>query len=62
MLKVGSFSLNSKKQEKESLVSVVADLQHASLATIRFITETLRLLEVLLWLCAVCGPVRNTGL
>lgn len=44
---VGSFFLNSKKQQKESLVSVVADLRHASLPTTKFITETLLLLEVL---------------
>lgn len=37
----------SKKLEKECLVSVVADLRHASLPTVRFITETLLLLEVL---------------
>ncbi|XP_070844132.1 uncharacterized protein [Chaetodon trifascialis] len=38
--------LHNKKQEKESLVSVVADLRHASLPTIRFIAETLLLLEL----------------
>lgn len=37
----------SKKLEKECLVSVVADLRQASLPTVRFITETLLLLEVL---------------
>lgn len=37
----------SKKVEKECLVSLVADLRHASLPTVRFITETLLLLEVL---------------
>lgn len=37
----------SKKLEKECMVSVVADLRHASLPTVRFITETLLLLEVL---------------
>lgn len=36
----------SKKLEKECLVSVVADLRRASLPTVRFITETLLLLEV----------------
>lgn len=36
----------SKKLEKECLVSLVADLQHASLATVTFITEILLLLEV----------------
>lgn len=36
----------SKKQEKESLVSVVADLRQATLNTTRFIAETLLLLEV----------------
>lgn len=39
--------LHSKKQEKESLASVVADLRHASLSTTRFISETLLLLEVM---------------
>lgn len=38
--------LNSKKQEDEHLASVVADLRQASLPTIRFIAETLLLLEV----------------
>ncbi|KAL7388120.1 hypothetical protein ABVT39_007529 [Epinephelus coioides] len=38
--------LHNKKQEKESLVSVVADLRHASLPTTRFIAETLLLLEL----------------
>lgn len=38
---------DSKKQEKQSLVSVVADLRQASLSTTRFIAETLLLLEVL---------------
>lgn len=37
----------SKKLEKECLVSVVADLRQASLPTVRLITETLLLLEVL---------------
>ncbi|XP_031722168.1 uncharacterized protein LOC116393742 [Anarrhichthys ocellatus] len=37
--------LHNKKQEKESLVSVVADLRHASLPTTRFVAETLLLLE-----------------
>lgn len=36
----------SKKLEKKCLVSLVADLRHASLSTVRFITETLLLLEV----------------
>lgn len=36
----------SKKLEKECLVSLVADLRHASPPTVRFITETLLLLEV----------------
>lgn len=40
--------LHSKKQEKESSVSVVADLRQASLQTTRFIAETLLLLEVCL--------------
>ncbi|KAK9528261.1 hypothetical protein VZT92_014749 [Zoarces viviparus] len=39
--------LHNKKQEKESLVSVVADLRHASLPTTRVVAETLLLLEVL---------------
>ena len=47
MLMFGLFSLDSKKQEKETLVSVVADLRQASLPTTRFIAETLVLLEVL---------------
>ncbi|XP_045915964.1 uncharacterized protein LOC123977384 [Micropterus dolomieu] len=38
--------LHNKKQQKESLVSVVADLRHASLPTTKFITETLLLLEL----------------
>ncbi|XP_078130224.1 uncharacterized protein LOC144533037 isoform X3 [Sander vitreus] len=38
--------LHNKKQEKEGLVSVVADLRHASLPTTRFIAETLLLLEL----------------
>ncbi|KAI9517157.1 hypothetical protein NQZ68_008413 [Dissostichus eleginoides] len=38
-------SLHNRKQEKEGLVSVVADLRHASLQTSRFIAETLLLLE-----------------
>lgn len=62
VLMVGSFSLHSKKQVKESLVSVVADLRHASLPTTRFIAETLRLLEVLSWQRAVCGAAVDTGL
>ncbi|XP_054473984.1 uncharacterized protein LOC129106788 [Anoplopoma fimbria] len=37
--------MHNKKQEKESLVSVVADLRHASLPTTRFVAETLLLLE-----------------
>lgn len=37
----------SKKLEKECLVSVVADLRHASLPAVRFMAETLRLLEVI---------------
>ncbi|XP_059212986.1 uncharacterized protein LOC131991549 [Centropristis striata] len=37
--------LHNKKQEKESLVSVVADLRHASLPTARVIADTLLLLE-----------------
>ncbi|KAK2856609.1 hypothetical protein Q5P01_005344 [Channa striata] len=37
--------LHNKKQEKESLVSVVADLRHTSLPTARFIAETVLLLE-----------------
>ncbi|KAK1889153.1 Actin-3 [Dissostichus eleginoides] len=39
-------SLHNRKQEKEGLVSVVADLRHASLQTSRFIAETLLLLEL----------------
>lgn len=54
---VGSACLNSKRHEKETMVSVVADLRHASLSTTKFIAETLLLLEVC-WLqvklCA-CG-------
>ena len=46
VLMVGSSLSDSKKQEKDSLVSVVADLRHASLQTTRFISETLILLEV----------------
>ncbi|PWA21865.1 hypothetical protein CCH79_00017593, partial [Gambusia affinis] len=38
-------ALLTKKQEKQSLVSVVADLRQASPPTTRFITETLLLLE-----------------
>ncbi|XP_073349468.1 uncharacterized protein [Pagrus major] len=38
--------LHNKKQEKDSLVSVVADLRHASLQTTQFISETLILLEL----------------
>ncbi|KAM3603108.1 uncharacterized protein V6R79_016695 [Siganus canaliculatus] len=38
--------LHNKKQEKENLLSVVADLRHASFPTIRFIAETLLLLEL----------------
>ncbi|XP_071334457.1 uncharacterized protein [Trachinotus anak] len=38
--------LHNKKQEEESLVSVVADLRQASLPTTRFIAETLLLLEL----------------
>ncbi|XP_037606562.1 uncharacterized protein LOC119476946 [Sebastes umbrosus] len=38
--------LHNKKQEKQSLVSVVADLKHASLLTTRVIAETLLLLEL----------------
>ncbi|XP_040920128.1 uncharacterized protein LOC121199473 [Toxotes jaculatrix] len=38
--------LHNKKQEKESLVTAVADLRQASLPTIRFIAETLLLLEL----------------
>ncbi|XP_034060407.1 uncharacterized protein KIAA1755 homolog [Gymnodraco acuticeps] len=38
--------LHNRKQEKEGLVSVVADLRHASLQTSRFIAETLLLLEL----------------
>ncbi|CAJ1077516.1 uncharacterized protein LOC117823778 [Xyrichtys novacula] len=38
--------LHNKKQQKESLVSVVADLRQASLQTTRFIAETLLLLEL----------------
>lgn len=43
---VGCFCLNSKRQEKETMVSVVADLRYASLSTTKFIAETLLLLEV----------------
>lgn len=45
---VGLLCLRSKKQEKDSSVSVVADLRQASLQTTRFIAETLLLLEVYL--------------
>ncbi|XP_023259870.1 uncharacterized protein KIAA1755-like [Seriola lalandi dorsalis] len=38
--------LHNKKQEEESLVSVVADLRQASLPTTRFLAETLLLLEL----------------
>ncbi|XP_029902975.1 uncharacterized protein LOC115356102 isoform X2 [Myripristis murdjan] len=38
--------LHNKKQEKDSLVSVVADLRNASLTASRFIAETLLLLEL----------------
>ncbi|XP_028460278.1 uncharacterized protein LOC114572744 isoform X2 [Perca flavescens] len=38
--------LHNKKQEKEGLMSVVADLRHASLPTTRFIAETLLELEL----------------
>ncbi|XP_033932068.1 uncharacterized protein [Pseudochaenichthys georgianus] len=38
--------LHNRKQEKEGLVSVVADLRQASLQTSRFIAETLLLLEL----------------
>ncbi|KAK5880532.1 hypothetical protein CesoFtcFv8_023550 [Champsocephalus esox] len=38
--------LHNRKQEKEGLVSVLADLRHASLQTSRFIAETLLLLEL----------------
>lgn len=55
VLMVGSFCLDSKKQEKESLVSVVADLRHASLPTTRFIAETLLLLEVFWWQGELCA-------
>lgn len=55
ILMVGSFCLDSKKQEKESLVSVVADLRHASLPTTRFIAETLLLLEVFWWQGELCA-------
>ncbi len=61
VLMVGSLSLHSKKQVKESLVSVVADLRHASLPTTRFIAETLLLLEVLSWQRAVCGAAVDAG-
>ncbi|KAF3702527.1 Actin CyI, cytoplasmic Precursor [Channa argus] len=37
--------LHNKKQEKQSLVSVVADLRHALLPTARFIAEMVLLLE-----------------
>ncbi|XP_060908639.1 uncharacterized protein LOC132985323 isoform X2 [Labrus mixtus] len=38
--------VHNKKQEKDGLVSVVADLRQASLQTTRFIAETLLLLEL----------------
>ncbi|KAM7367522.1 hypothetical protein PAMP_013813 [Pampus punctatissimus] len=38
--------LHNKKQEKDSLVSVVADLRHSSPPAARFIAETLLLLEL----------------
>ncbi|XP_061563447.1 uncharacterized protein KIAA1755 [Cololabis saira] len=37
--------VHNKKQEKQRLLSVVADLRQASLSTTRFIVETLHLLE-----------------
>ncbi|KAF7658369.1 hypothetical protein LDENG_00013510 [Lucifuga dentata] len=37
--------LHNKKQDKDCLVSVVADLRHASLPTARFVAETVLLLE-----------------
>lgn len=50
------FSRHSKRQEKRSLVSAVADLRSASLQTTRFVAETLLLLEVLSRpSVAVCG-------
>lgn len=52
-LKLNCF-LRSKKLEKESLVSVVADLRHASPHTVRFIAETLLLLEVAVACCRSC--------
>lgn len=44
----GLFLSDSKKLEKQSMVSVVADLRDVSLSTMSFIVETLLLLEVLL--------------
>lgn len=62
----GLFLSDSKKLEKQSMVSVVADLRDVSLSTISFIVETLLLLEVLLWLSGVCGyivrPFQDDGL
>ena len=48
-LLLSMFSLHSRNEEKQILVSAVADLRHASLPTTRFIAETLLLLEVLSW-------------
>ncbi|MEQ2213063.1 hypothetical protein XENOCAPTIV_009149 [Xenoophorus captivus] len=45
--RVAPVGRDRKKQEKQSLVSVVADLRLASVSTTRFITETLLLLEVI---------------
>lgn len=62
----GLFLSDSKKLEKQSMVSVVADLRDVSLSTISFIVETLLLLEVLLWWSGVCGyivrPFQDDGL
>lgn len=55
-------SLNSRKQEKEGLVSVVADLRQASLQTSRFIAETLLLLEVSSWQSALWEAAVEDGL
>lgn len=62
----GLFLSDSKKLEKQSMVSVVADLRDVSLSTMSFIVETLLLLEVLLWWSGVCGyivrPFQDDGL
>jgi hypothetical protein len=46
-------SVNSKKQDRDSLVSVVADLRQAPLSAARIIAETLLLLQVQTLPCAL---------